>query len=109
MPSSILSSGPLSGWPAATPDPFLFVVYHNDRFPPGDSKMQAPRRGNGADFDPGAAYRMYHGDRVPGFPQHPHRGFETVTATIDGVIDHSDSHGNAGRCVWPWPVAQFQR
>ena len=30
-------------------------------------------------------HRRYHGDRVPGFPQHPHRGFETVTATIDGM------------------------
>jgi redox-sensitive bicupin YhaK (pirin superfamily) len=29
--------------------------------------------------------------------QHPHRGFETVTATIAGLIDHSDSLGNAGR------------
>jgi len=59
--------------------------------------MQAPRVWNGADFDPSAPYRMYHGDRIPGFPQHPHRGFEMITATIEGLIDHTDSKGNGGR------------
>lgn len=53
--------------------------------------------GNGADFNPSAPYRMYHGDKIPGFPQHPHRGFETITATMNGLIDHADSVGNAGR------------
>jgi len=55
--------------PMATRDPFLFCVYHRDLYPEGDEKMRAPRRGNGADFDGHAPYRMYHGDRVPGFPQ----------------------------------------
>lgn len=85
------------GFPMKTLDPFLFCVYHMDHYPAGDAKMRAPRRGNGADFNPTAPYRMYHGDDIPGFPQHPHRGFETLTAVMTGVADHSDSLGNAGR------------
>jgi redox-sensitive bicupin YhaK (pirin superfamily) len=81
----------------STLDPFIFAVYHVGNYPAGDSHMRAPRHGDGADFDHSADYRMYHGDDIPGFPQHPHRGFETLTATVTGIIDHADSVGNAGR------------
>lgn len=33
---------------------------------------------------------------APGFPEHPHRGFETVTYVIDGAMEHGDSLGNRG-------------
>jgi redox-sensitive bicupin YhaK (pirin superfamily) len=32
-----------------------------------------------------------------GAPDHPHRGFETVTYMIDGAVEHEDSTGTAGR------------
>lgn len=85
-------------FPVSPPSPFLFAANHVDYYPAGSAKnMEAPRRGNGADFDPAAPYRMYHGERTPGFPAHPHRGFETLTCTLDGFADHADSGGNSGR------------
>jgi redox-sensitive bicupin YhaK (pirin superfamily) len=42
-------------------------------------------------------WSMYHGVVVPGFPNHPHRGFETVTFVRKGLIDHADSLGAAAR------------
>jgi quercetin 2,3-dioxygenase len=86
------------GFPFQTQDPFLFCVYHNDKYPIGNKdNMNAPRRGNGADFDWSQPYRMYHGDEIPGFPQHPHRGFETMTLVREGTCDHTDSLGASGR------------
>lgn len=35
-------------------------------------------------------------DYIAGFPWHPHRGIETVTYMIDGVVKHGDSIGNKG-------------
>src|SRR5256714_5516644 len=36
-------------------------------------------------------------DEAKGAPDHPHRGFETVTYMLEGRMEHKDSHGNAGR------------
>jgi redox-sensitive bicupin YhaK (pirin superfamily) len=38
-------------------------------------------------------------DYLAGFPDHPHRGFETVTYMIEGAMEHRDSVGNRGRLV----------
>src|SRR3954451_7729022 len=38
----------------------------------------------------------YAPNEAAGAPWHPHRGFETVTYVIDGVIEHHDSNGGGG-------------
>ena len=86
-------------WP--TMDPFLFCVYHDDKYPAGNGNM-APNaslagRQIGQDFAGKDGWNMYHGQTVPGFPSHPHRGFETVTIVRKGLIDHSDSLGATAR------------
>ena len=57
-------------------DPFLMVGFHHDRFPPRSTLRN-----------------------TPGFPQHPHCGFETLTVTFpsDAMTDHADSEGGRGR------------
>jgi redox-sensitive bicupin YhaK (pirin superfamily) len=89
------------GFTWETKDPFLFCVHHADAYPKGNAEMgpAAPLTGRnlGQDFEPKDGWRMYHGQKVPGFPMHPHRGFETVTVVLEGFVDHSDSHGASGR------------
>ncbi|HEU5308398.1 MAG TPA: pirin family protein [Acidimicrobiia bacterium] len=101
MDELVLETVPLTGNPWPTIDPFLFCVHHDDAYPAGNGRFgpDAPLTGRelGADFAGVDGWRMYHGTEVPGFPQHPHRGFETVTYVRRGVIDHSDSLGAAAR------------
>jgi len=89
------------GFPWETPDPFLFCVHHDDAYPAGNERMgpaaSLAGRAIGRDFAGKDGWRMYHGDVVPGFPQHPHRGFETVTVVRRGLVDHADSLGAAAR------------
>ncbi|HEX5099828.1 MAG TPA: pirin family protein [Polyangiaceae bacterium] len=100
MSDPVLETLPL-GFPWVCADPFLFCVHHLDHYPQGNEALgpDAPLSGRniGQDFEGKDGWRMYHGDVVPGFPQHPHRGFETVTIARRGLIDHSDSLGATAR------------
>ncbi|MCK5370870.1 MAG: pirin family protein, partial [Cyclobacteriaceae bacterium] len=98
--SGIIKIKPL-GFPWETQDPFLFCAYHRDEYPKGNDEMgpdtSLEGRNIGQDFTVKDGWRMYHGDRIPGFPVHPHRGFETITINKEGLVDHTDSLGAAGR------------
>ena len=87
-----------------TLDPFLFCMYHDDAYPAANADMSPKTslaslagRDMGQDFSGQDGWSMYHGHTVPGFPAHPHRGFETVTIVRKGLIDHSDSLGATAR------------
>lgn len=92
---------PRGNAPWQTVDPFLFCVHHDDDYPEGDEELGpcAPLMGRsiGMDFSGRDGWSMYHGSLVPGFPQHPHRGFETISFMRGGFMDHSDSLGAAAR------------
>jgi len=101
MEKNIVKKVKSLGFPWETQDPFLFCVYHADAYPNGnpefgpDTSLEGRTLGN--DFVVKDGWRMYHGRSIPGFPVHPHRGFETVTVVRKGTVDHSDSFGGAGR------------
>lgn len=89
------------GFPWTAEDPFLLCAYHNDAYPRGDGAggLGVPRAGRpaGEDFSHKEGWSMYYGGHVPGFPKHPHRGFETITIVRKGFVDHSDSLGAIAR------------
>jgi redox-sensitive bicupin YhaK (pirin superfamily) len=101
MSDPVLQTVPLGAPPWPTVDPFLFCVHHLDAYPVGNGQLgpaaSLEGRDLGQDFSRRDGWSMYHGLAVPGFPQHPHRGFETVTYVRRGIIDHSDSLGAAAR------------
>jgi len=101
MSDNILSIIPLGKQPWQTLDPFLFSVHHLDHYPAGNEDL-GPAPGTagrpiGQDFGGIEGWNMYHGQTVPGFPHHPHRGFETITVVERGFADHTDSLGATGR------------
>ena len=100
MSDVVLETFPL-GFPWKTEDPFLFCVHHLDRYPAGNEAMGPDASLNGRplgnDFEGKDGWRMYHGTTIPGFPSHPHRGFETITIVTKGFCDHSDSLGASAR------------
>ncbi len=101
MYNKLISNIKPLGFTWETSDPFLFCVHHLDNYPAGNSQLgpaaSLEGRKLGQDFTKKDGWRMYHGDVIPGFPAHPHRGFETITVVLKGFVDHSDSHGNSGR------------
>lgn len=101
MYSRIISNIRPLGFTLETRNPFLFCVHHLDYYPKGNAELGPDAslvgRNLGQDFTPKDGWLMYHGERIPSFPAHPHRGFETITVALRGFVDHSDSHGAAGR------------
>lgn len=101
MEETVIKKIQALGFQWQTQDPFLFCVHHEDFYPNGNDIMgpdtSLAGRNIGSDFNVKDGWRMYHGSTIPGFPAHPHRGFETVTIVRKGLVDHADSLGSTGR------------
>ena len=99
--ATVASVAPIRSMQWETSDPFLFCAHHRDDYPEGNQELgpaaSLAGRHLGRDFDIEKPWRMYHGRSVPGFPRHPHRGFETVTIVRTGYLDHADSMGATAR------------
>lgn len=99
--SPVIARAPLGHpWPGI--DPFLFCAHHLDAYPAGNGALgpaatELAGREIGMDFSRRDGWSMYHGETVPGFPGHPHRGFETITIVRQGLVDHADSLGATAR------------
>lgn len=96
-----LSYGPLEmHWD--TEDPFIFASHHRDDYPKGNAQQAPPLpeisgRNLGRDYQQRLGFRMYNGKVIPGFPMHPHWGYETISIAMEGYVDHHDFLGNCGR------------
>ncbi|WP_457134087.1 pirin family protein [Mycobacteroides abscessus] len=81
--------------------PFIFASRHVDAYPRGNRSLgpasDLADHTLGNDFHNPDGWNMYHGRVVPGFPAHPHRGFETITLVRQGFVDHADSTGAGAR------------
>jgi redox-sensitive bicupin YhaK (pirin superfamily) len=62
-----------------------------------------------ADLDPFLLLDFFNttvpADYIKGFPWHPHRGIETITYLVEGLLEHGDNLGNSGvieplGCQW---------
>src|ERR1700750_561347 len=101
MPAHATLPIPPPGFSRESADTVAFCVPHDDAYPKGNGRFgpdaSLAGRAIGQDFGGKDGWSMYHGESVPGFPSHPHRGFETVTIVRQGLTDHSDSLGAAAR------------
>ena len=103
----------MTSTPHSTPVIEQAPQFIDGRQPIASSRGQVVRAGSGVrnivtigmdelpELDPFLLFAEFGGagpeDYIGGFPNHPHRGFETVTYVVEGRLKHADSHGNEGR------------